>query len=122
MLNKLEVRLGADQWSRVAWQGDDGQGAEDGVHGSAFEPELPEMRAAQERSRRGEQLGGGTVTTSCGGVLGLSALLLAFCRRQRLRPLDLELQLVRVHPRHLLNVSDKSVMRLNAEAIGRIGA
>jgi hypothetical protein len=59
LLDEFEVAGGTDHWSRVARQRDDWQSAEDGVDGAAFESELAQVRAGEERARCCEEFCGG---------------------------------------------------------------
>jgi hypothetical protein len=61
-LDEFEVLLGADQWTRVAGKGDDGQGAEDGVDGSSLETELAQVGPVEKCSGRREKLPGWRLT------------------------------------------------------------
>ncbi len=56
LLDELEVLLGADHRTRVAGQRDDRKGAEDGVDGAAFEPELAQVGSREQRVRGLEEL------------------------------------------------------------------
>jgi hypothetical protein len=56
--DQLEVILDTDHRPRVAGKGNDGDGAEDGIHGSALEPELAKVRPRQQRIRHREELCG----------------------------------------------------------------
>ena len=58
-LEQPKVIRGLDERPRVAGEHDNWKGAEDGVDGAAFQPELAQMAAAEERVGLAEQLGGG---------------------------------------------------------------
>jgi hypothetical protein len=55
LLDEFEVLLDADHRSRVAWQSDDGERAEDSVDRASFESEPAQVGAGEQRAGRLEE-------------------------------------------------------------------